>query len=152
MIFQNFKIFKIFLQSFFLFFFLKFASKMFSTFFSNIFFCKCSSKMFLRVSPLMPPRLQRQNGLFMYLCYEKYDIEQAVEIGLSSCAMCKVLFFGSYCSHYTWREKSNFFPAPHIILLYNKKISPPPPPCQESRGRGGGGGRGGRRPDYCKSP
>ena len=55
----------------------------------------------------------------MYLCYEKYNIQQAVEIGLSSRVMCKVLFFGSYCSHHTRRENFNFFPAPHNILLYN---------------------------------
>ena len=54
----------------------------------------------------------------MYLCHEKYDIQQAVEIELSSCVMCKVLFFGSYCSHHTRREKFNFFPKPHKILLY----------------------------------
>ena len=66
----------------------------------------------------MPSRLQRQNGLFIYPCYEKYDIQQAVEIGLSSRVMCKVLFFGSYCLHHTRREKCNFFPAPHNILYY----------------------------------
>ena len=48
----------------------------------------------------------------------KYDIQQTVEIGLSSRDMCKVLFFGSYCSHHTRRAKFNFFPAPHNILLY----------------------------------
>ena len=33
----------------------------------------------------MPPRLQRHYGLFMYLGYEKYDIQQVlIEIGLSS--------------------------------------------------------------------
>ena len=68
----------------------------------------------------MPSRLQRQNGLFMYLCYERYDMQQAVEIGLSSRVMCKVLVCGSYCSHHTLREKSNFFPLLHNIpvLLY----------------------------------
>ena len=65
----------------------------------------------------MPSRLQRQNGLFMYLRYEKYEIQQAVEIGLPSRVMYKVLFFSSYCSHHTRREKSNFFPALHNIVL-----------------------------------
>ena len=32
----------------------------------------------------------------MYLRHEKYDIQQAVKIELSSRVMCKVLFFGSY--------------------------------------------------------
>ena len=36
----------------------------------------------------MPPRLPRQKGLFMYLCYEKYGMQQAVKIGLSSRVMC----------------------------------------------------------------
>ena len=54
----------------------------------------------------------------MYLCHEKYDIQQAVGIKLSSRVMCKVLFFGSYCSHHTRREKFNFFPTPRNILLY----------------------------------
>ena len=38
----------------------------------------------------MPLRLRRQDGLFMYLCYEKYGMQQAVEIGLSSRLMCRV--------------------------------------------------------------
>ena len=29
----------------------------------------------------MLPRLQRQNGIYV-MCYEKYDTQQAVEIGL----------------------------------------------------------------------
>ena len=68
----------------------------------------------------MPPRLQRKNGLFMYLCCEKYDMQQAVEIGLSSRVMCRALVFGSYCSHHTRRENSNFFPMMHNILLSEK--------------------------------
>ena len=31
----------------------------------------------------------------MYLCYEKYDTQQAVEIGLSARVMCRVLVIGS---------------------------------------------------------
>ena len=54
----------------------------------------------------------------MYLCHEKYDIQQAVEIELSSRVMYEVLFFGWYYSHHTRREKFNFFPTPHNILLY----------------------------------
>ena len=54
----------------------------------------------------------------MYLCHEKYDIQQAVEIELSSYVMCKVLFFGLYCSHHTRREKFNFFLTPHNVLFY----------------------------------
>ena len=68
----------------------------------------------------MPPRLQRQRReCYVYReCYEKYDIQQAVEIGLSFRVMCEVVFFSSYCSHHTRREKFKFFPAPHNILLY----------------------------------
>ena len=51
----------------------------------------------------------------MYLCYEKYDIQQPVETELSSRVMCKVLFFGSYCLHHTRREKFIFCPAPHFF-------------------------------------
>ena len=43
----------------------------------------------------MPPRLQRQKRLFMILFYEKYGMQQAVKIGLSSRVMCRVLVFGS---------------------------------------------------------
>ena len=39
----------------------------------------------------MPSRLQRQNGLLMYMCSEKYGMQQAVEIELSSRVMCRVL-------------------------------------------------------------
>ena len=48
----------------------------------------------------MPPGLQSQSGLLMYPFYEKYGIQQAVEIELSSRVMCRVLDFGSYC----WRQ------------------------------------------------
>ena len=52
----------------------------------------------------------------MYVCYEKYDIQQAVGIGLQS----RVIrySFGLYCSHHSRREKFNSFPATHNILLY----------------------------------
>ena len=30
--------------------------------------------------PLMLPRLHTQNELFMHVCYEKYGMQQAVEI------------------------------------------------------------------------
>ena len=96
-----------------------FCELLFSTFDFNIFFPKLFFKIFIpRALPSMPPGLQRQNGLFMCLCYEKYDMQQAVEIELSSRVMCKVLVFGSYCSHHTRRKKSNFFPLLHNILLY----------------------------------
>ena len=62
--------------------------------------------------------IYREKKDSMYLCHEKYDLQQAVEIELSSRVMCKVLFFGSYCSHYTRCENFNFFPTPHNILLY----------------------------------
>ena len=63
----------------------------------------------------MPCRLQRQNGRLMYLFYEKYDIQQAVEIELSFGVMYKALFFGLYCSRHTQREKFNFFSTTHNI-------------------------------------
>ena len=66
-------------------------------FFSEIFF----QHFFSRASPSMPPRSKRQNGLLTYLCYEKNVMQQVVDIGLSSRVMCRILFFGSYCSHHT---------------------------------------------------
>ena len=65
-------------------------------FFFNIF-----SNIFFVIFFSMFPRLQRQNEPFMYLCSEKYDMQQAVEIGLSSRVMYNVLVFGSYCLHHT---------------------------------------------------
>ena len=44
-------------------------------------------------------------------------MQQAVEIGFLSRVMCKVLIFGSYCSHHTRREKSNFLPLVYNTLL-----------------------------------
>ena len=83
-------------------------------FFSNIFFqFSLFQGFYLRCLPVY----QRQNGLFMYLWYEKYGMQQAVEIGLSSRVMCRVLVFGSYCSHHTRREKFNFSPLLHNINL-----------------------------------
>ena len=51
----------------------------------------------------------------MYMCYEKYNMQQAVKIGFSSRVMYTVLVFGSYCLHHTRREKSDFFPLLHNI-------------------------------------
>ena len=58
----------------------------------------------------MPSRVQRQNG-----CYEKYNMQQAVEIGLPSRVI--VLVFGSYCSHHTRREKFDLSPCRIIYYL-----------------------------------
>ena len=63
--------------------------------------------------------LTQQSGFFMYLCYEKYGMQQAVEIGLSSRVMCIILVFGSYCTLYTRREKSNFFPSLRNLLFWS---------------------------------
>ena len=92
--------------------------KLFPKFVFNIFFLKFLFKIFFwgLYSWCLPVYRDKTNS--MYLCYEKYDIQQAVEIGLSSRVMCKVFFFNSYCSHYTRREKFNFLPAPSNILLY----------------------------------
>ena len=53
----------------------------------------------------------------MYMCHEKYDIQQGVEIELSSRVMCK----GSYCSahtaHITLDVKSSIS-FPHRIIYY----------------------------------
>ena len=69
----------------------------------------------------MPPRLQRQKGLFMYLCYEKYGMQQAVEIGLLSRVMCSVLVFGSRMrsrnAHITLNVKSPIS-LPCCIIYY----------------------------------
>ena len=48
--------------------------------------------------------------------FEKYGMQQPIEIGLSSGVMCRVIAVGSYCSHHTRREKSNFSPLLHNIL------------------------------------
>ena len=53
----------------------------------------------------------------MYLCYETAGMQQAIEIGLLSRVMCRVLVFGSYCLHQTRRKKYNFFPLLHNILF-----------------------------------
>ena len=66
----------------------------------------------------MPLHLQKQNEFYVPVSCEKYNIQQAVEIELSSRVMCKILFFSLYCSHHTRREKFNFFPTPHNIILY----------------------------------
>ena len=51
------------------------------------------------------------------ICNKKY-MQQAIEIGLSSLVMCRVLRFGLYCSHHTQREKSNFFPFLHEYTIF----------------------------------
>ena len=109
-------------QIFFPNFCLKFGSKIFfrnifQFFFQHWFFQNFFFKFFFQSFFSMPHRLQEWNGLFMYLCYEKYDMQQAVEIGLSSRGMCRVLVFGSYCSYHTRRENFNFFPLLDNILL-----------------------------------
>ena len=65
----------------------------------------------LRVSPFT----ETKRTLCTYLCYEKYDIQRAVEIGLLSRV---IRYFGSYCSYHTRRKKFNSFPATNNILLY----------------------------------
>ena len=80
----------------------------FPKFFFNFFFWALYSRCFL---------VCRANTDSMYLCCEKYDLQRAVEIGLSSRMMCEVLVFDSYCSHHTRRKKSNFFPLLHNILF-----------------------------------
>ena len=64
----------------------------------------------------MPPRLQRQNRLFMYLFNEKYGMQQAVEIRLSSRVICS--------AHITLDVKVEFLPlaASYTILLIYKTI------------------------------
>ena len=84
----------------------------------------------------MPLRLQRQEGLFMYLCCGKYGMQQAVKIGLSSRVMCRVLVFssrmrirfrftrrayGSYGSRHARRENSNSSPLLHTLLYVKLK-------------------------------
>ena len=91
------------------FFFSKFfPTIIFSEFFFQIFFFKAFT---LDASP--HAEIKR---LFKYLWYEKYGMQQAVEIGLSSRVMCRVLVFGSYCSHHTRRKKSIFSPC--CIIYY----------------------------------
>ena len=63
------------------------------------------------------PGSPRCTGL-PYLCYQKYDIQQAVDMGLTSHVMCKILVFGSYCSQHTRRKKSSFSLLRYNILLY----------------------------------
>ena len=77
-----------------------FPTIIFSEFFFQIFFFHAFT---LDASP--HAEIKR---LFKYLWYEKYGMQQAVEIGLSSRVMCRVLVFGSYCSHHTRRKKSIF--------------------------------------------
>ena len=65
----------------------------------------------------MPPRSQRQNGLFMYPCYEKYDVQQTMEIGLSSRVMCKVYSSSAHTAHITLGVKS-LISSPHRLIYY----------------------------------
>ena len=91
--FQN-SFFKIFSQNFFskMFFTICF-SKLSEIFLKNFFFEASFFKICISI--------YRDKTDSMNLCYEKYDIQQAVEIELSSRVICKVLFFSSYCSHHT---------------------------------------------------
>ena len=105
---QNF--FNIFFPKFF--FMIFFPTFFFQNFFSNFFF----PNFFLRPLLSMPSRLQRQNGLYVSLLWKIWYTASGRQWTLVSCD--KVLFFDSYCSHHTRREKFNSFPATHNILLY----------------------------------
>ena len=127
---------KLFFQNFFLqilfptFFFQYFFSKIFFSFFSNIFFSKFFSQHFF---PQICFQFFFQNFFFegftlnaslftetkrtACICVMKNMIySKRRNWTLVSCD--KVLFFGSYCSHHTRREKFNSFPATHNIVYY----------------------------------
>ena len=103
-----------FVFNFFLTFFFQFFPNIFFNFFlkffSNLLFYGVYSQCF---------SVYRDKTDSMYLCYEKYDIQQAARNWtLVSCDKVHLLRFSSYCSHHTRREKFNSFPATHNILLY----------------------------------
>ena len=75
-------LFKIFFPNFFPeILFLNFFSQLFFLNFFSKFISNFKSNFFLTALLSMPPRLRDKTDS-MYLCYDKYDLQQAVEIGL----------------------------------------------------------------------
>ena len=120
LIFFNF-FFKIFSPNFFSqnFFFQIFFFQIFSPqfFFKNL-FSNFFQHFFLRALLSMPPRLQRQNELYVSVLWKIWLMIWWSGRNWTLFLCDKVLFFGSYCSHHTRPEKFNSFPATHNILLY----------------------------------
>ena len=108
--------FKIFSPNFFFqtFFFQNFVFQIFSSQFFFQLFCKI---FFLRALLSIPPRLQRQNKLYVSVLWKIWFTASGRNWTLVLCD--KVLFFGSYFSHHTRPEKFNSFPATHNILLFH---------------------------------
>ena len=79
-----------------------FSENFFPNFFFLRFYCRCFP-------------VYRGKTESMYLCYEKYDIQQAVEIGLQS----RVIRYSSsvHTAHITLDVKSSI-PSPQRIIYY----------------------------------